>query len=304
MAQPASTQVPATVRGLPLTSLPPPRRSDSSSSSSSTTGGRDTQQRRKSQRREPEPPEQRPPVARSRQVPEAQDDERLDKTALRQHMRALLLDNAFKGQMAKTLEERQQKLGLSMDQRMELHKQGRMPREEVWALKPIQPARPKTSAHWETPPMLDAACLIVRAVHAAAPPALTEWLAKGLNKRTTTGGFRPWLRYLTQHERKHYVCLTFRQFHEKPRAGRTNREAWEPMREYLPLNLVVMAIRLLLTEIRESQHDFCKFPIADVGLTADDYTSWEHYALRGVQEMLEEEKSLLKASDRRLARRR
>lgn len=241
-------------------------------------------------------PARKPPVSAhepSVSVPEPPQEE-ADMTACRQHMRALL-ESDFRGVTDRFMKERDR---LTMPERRALVQQGRLPAEQCWGIHPTQrrqagEARRQKDAHWEPPEMLDAASLIVRAVHAAIPTSVHEWLKSHPNSKTSDGQYRPMKRYLVLFERKHYVCIRFRDYHNHESHRQSpNRFADEPLHEYLPLTLAVKAVGDLLDEFRHRRRDFGP-PFPWFETPEDDYLSWGHYAVRGVQEMLDLERGIL-----------
>lgn len=198
-------------------------------------------------------------------------------------MRALL-EGPFRG----PLERSKKRCRLTMQQRLALYSQGELLAEQVWGLRP-QEVR---NSRYEPPEMLDAAGLIVSAVFLAMPTSVTDYLKAHPNRRTQHGGYRPIDRYETDHDRKHWLCITFRNYHRRKRPRDSNRREHEPLHEYLDMTLVAMAVRQLLGEFRDRSGRFVDpFPVF---VTSEaDYVGWEIAAIRGVQEMLEVEKEAL-----------
>lgn len=213
-------------------------------------------------------------------------DEHMDTTACRQHMRALLVDD-FRGSLARTKSARAgafvpdwRQLAVSTTQDCAYTAQRRR----------------HIFRNWEPPEMLDAANLVIGAVYAAMPSALTEWLQTHPNRSSMDGGYTAIRTYRARHARRQLVCVAFRQFHGQGRREQVNRKPGEPLYEYLSMVLVVHAVRLLLWEFRGRLRDF-RPPFPAIALSDADYSGWEHYAVRGVQEMLAIEQEELVCRD-------
>lgn len=209
----------------------------------------------------------------------------MDFAACRDHMRTVLQDE-FRGPLGAGEATR-----TSMTERLGLYQRGEVERESVWGLRPEREFAPRTWLHWESRGMLDAAGVLVRAVHSAMPPALIDWLQRHPNSNTHDGQYRPLKRYLTQHERKHYLCILFRNFHSKMRPGQPNRKEGELLRQYLPPVLAARGIQQLLQEFRGRHRDFGP-PFPAIPLTEADYRQWQRAAVLGVREMLRAEAGL------------
>ena len=207
-------------------------------------------------------------------------------TACRQHMRRLLLRD-----FAECLGRTQDALRTSMAKRLLLLRSGKVEQAyHVWTHMSEQ--QPATVATWERPEMWDVGNLILGAVAASIPRTLKVWLRRHAGPRTLEAAYRVLQRYAFRRDRILYVCGACRQHHAADRPGNPSRAAEEPLHEYLPMVLVVALIRMLLAEIREGRGDF-KPPFPRLPLTESDYASWEHYAIRGVQEMLDFEREAL-----------
>jgi hypothetical protein len=137
--------------------------------------------------------------------------------------------------------------------------------------------------------MLDAASVVVQAVHGTMPAEMALWLRRNPNPRTSDGQYRCFKRFVTDHGRKGRLCHLFRQFHGSQRPGRTNRQPGEPLHEYMPMELVVLAVRQLLWEIRERRHDF-KDPSPKITLRPDQYITWLQNACLHTQQGLGRER--------------
>lgn len=221
---------------------------------------------------------------------------RVDNTACRAYMRQLLDNDTFRGTLHKT----KQAMRMTMQERLVLHQRGQMPAAQVWGLPPAfrrqqgDPPR-KKDLHHEPPYMLDVASLPVHAVYHAKPPCIDAWVAANPNPRTKTGKYRPIERWTRVPERLHYICMTYREWHRSEhRCLRqlNRRGCTEPMYEYLPMRLVAKVVRELIQEFQCRQRDFGDpFPDAKkLVVPADEIATWEHYAIRGVQEMLDLER--------------
>jgi hypothetical protein len=157
-------------------------------------------------------------------------------------------------------------------------------------LRPVLPHRRLDT--FETPPMLDAAAVVVRAVHDTMPASLSTWLDAHPNMRTRDHRYRPIKRFLEDHGKKQRLCDLFRRFHSNGGLERTNREAWEPLHQYLPAELVTLAVRQVLWEIRERQYEF-RFPFPVLPLTTDEYIVWCQDAIQSVHVVLGDEREEL-----------
>ena len=83
----------------------------------------------------------------------------------------------------------------SMAQRITLHNQGKLPRQQVWGVRPPNAVQ----VGWESREMLDAAGLIVDAVYMTCPESVKQHLGKHPNPRTADRQYRPWRRYREDH---------------------------------------------------------------------------------------------------------
>jgi hypothetical protein len=154
----------------------------------------------------------------------------------------------------------------------------------------LQPLAPNQRLDtFETSPMLDAAAVVVRAVHRTLPASVTTWLIAHPNMMTRDGQYRPIKRFLVDHHKKVRLCHLFRRFHGNTRPGRTNREVWEPLHTYLPTELVTLAVRQLLWEMRERMYDF-QFPFPGLPLRTDEYIVWLQDAVHEVENFLSKER--------------
>jgi len=192
---------------------------------------------------------------------------------------------------AESLQRTQDALRTSMAKRLLLLRSGKVEQAyHVWTHMSEQ--QPATVATWERPEMWDVGNLILGAAAASIPRTLKVWLRRHAGPRTLEAACRVLQRYAFRRDRILYVCGACRQHHAADRPGNPSRAAEEPLHEYLPMVLVVALIRMLLAEIREGRGDF-KPPFPRLPLTESDYASWEHYAIRGVQEMLDFEREAL-----------
>jgi len=201
-------------------------------------------------------------------------------------MRRLLLRG-----FAESLGRTQDALRTSMTERLLLLHSGKVEQAyHVWTHRSEQ--QPATVVTCEPPEMWDVGSLILGAVAASIPQTLKVWLRRHAGLRTLEAACRVLQRYACGRDRILNVCVACRQHHAANRPGNPSRAAEEPLHEYLPMVLVVALIRMLLAEIREGRGDF-KPPFPMLPLTESDYASWEHYALRGVQEVLDFEREAL-----------
>jgi hypothetical protein len=198
----------------------------------------------------------------------------------------------LQGDFAAPLRRTQDAVRASMAIRMQLLRRGEVEQAfHLWAHEPGQRAG-AASRTWERPEMWDMATLILGAVRASMPDPLKEWLQEQSDPKNPKGAGRVLGRYAFTRGRIQDVCGACRWHHAPDRPGNPNRAVDEPLNEYLPMILVVALVRMLLAEIREGRGDF-KLPFPRLPLTDADYASWEHYAIRGVQEMLDFEREVL-----------
>jgi hypothetical protein len=162
----------------------------------------------------------------------------VDLTACRNYVRRLLDTQAFRGPLCNTTEavrKSRQKAKLTRAGTYTAYYQGKLPAEAVWALPPAlrrwpRACRRKKDLHHECPYMLDVASLpSTCSVPRQAASALTPGWRNIRNTKTASGLYRPLVKWTSQHERLHYVCVTFRGWHRSEGA--------------VPRNLIARATR-------------------------------------------------------------
>jgi len=179
-----------------------------------------------------------------------------------------------------------------MEDRILLHRQGQLHREQVWGLRPEN----ALSKQWEPPEMLDAAGVVVDATFVTIPASVWTYLQAHPNPRACDGKYKPMKRYHQDHFRKHILANICRTYWRGKRAGKeTNRRPGEPFHEYLPMELVEQLVQWLVDEFQYRQNAFIK-PFPKFDIPPADYIRWKEEAQAGVREMLREEQELRRTS--------
>ncbi len=196
----------------------------------------------------------------------------------------MLTHSKFRGPEQRFIDERPARM--SIEERLRLYREGKLDRHEVWTRLPRTPGAEEEgneegNKKYESRPMLDAAGILVRAVHDEMP--------EGLMRLKQT--WRPVKRYLTEHSRKVDLCELFRaHYHSRPIPDRGEDE---PMHGYLTRDLIVRGVRLLLDEIRTETKHF-KPPVkgqhggfrSSSTVEGDGWRTWEDGAVKSASVMV------------------